>query len=146
MKKLAYALLALALFAPAALFAQAGGPGAPGGAPGGGRRMLSVADQLDDLSKKLDLTDAQKPQVKAVLEDQDKKMRDLMENSSGPREENRAKMREIHESSNAKIRALLTAEQKTKFDKMQEEHRKQMEERRRGGDEGVPPPPPPNEQ
>jgi Spy/CpxP family protein refolding chaperone len=143
MKKLQYALLMLALLAPAAVVAQEG----PGGeAMGGPRFMPSVEDQLDELTAQLKLTSVQKPRVKFVLHEQREQMKNLMLDSSGSREDNMSKMREIRQSSNAQLRALLTDEQKIKFDKMQEDRRKRMEARRRGGDEGMPPPPPPDEQ
>lgn len=143
MKKLKYALLILALLVPAGLFAQGSdnsGGGQMGGQMGGPRHMPTVDDQLNEMSKKLDLTDAQKPQVKAILQDQHDQMKQLRENSSGSRQDNMAKMREIHDASAAKIRALLTDEQKAKFDKMEEEHHNHM--RHGGADQGAPPPPP----
>jgi periplasmic protein CpxP/Spy len=147
MKKLRYALLMLAFLAPAAMVAQEGPGGGPGGEPmGGPRYMPSVEDQLDELTAKLKLTSVQKPRVKFVLQDQRDQMKQLMLDSSGSREDNMSKMREIRQNSNAQLRALLTDEQKIKFDKMQEERRKHMEARRRGGDEGAPPPPPSDEQ
>jgi Spy/CpxP family protein refolding chaperone len=48
-------------------------------------------------------------------------------------------MRQIHQASSARIRALLTDEQKASFDKIQEEHRSHM---KHGNDQGAPPPPP----
>jgi periplasmic protein CpxP/Spy len=143
MKKLQYALLMLALLAPAAVVAQ---EGSGGEAMGGPRFMPSVEDQLDELTAQLKLTAVQKPRVKFVLQEQRAQMKQLMLDSSGSREDNMSKMREIRQSSNAQLRALLSDEQKIKFDKMQEDRRKHMEARRRGGDEGTPPPPPPDEQ
>ncbi|MFZ0477999.1 MAG: hypothetical protein WAL71_02530 [Terriglobales bacterium] len=142
MTKLKYAVLMLTLFVPMSLLAQGGGPGGPGeGQQHGGRAMPSVDEQLDHLSQKLNLTDAQKPQIKAILQDQHDQMKRVMDSSSGPSEENRSKMRDIHEAAASKIRAVLTEEQKAKFDKMQDQHRKHMDEGH--GDQGAPPPPPP---
>ena len=136
MKTLRYAMLmlALALFAPPILLAQGGPP--PGETSAAGRHMPSVEEQLENMSHRLSLTEAQKPQVKTILQDQRDQMKQVMDNSSGSTDENRAKMREIHEKSAARIRAVLTAEQKAKFDKMQE-HREHPGE----GHEGAPPPP-----
>jgi protein CpxP len=52
-------------------------------------------------------------------------------------------MMDIHKASQAKIRALLTPDQQTKFDALQE----QMQERRenRGGGQGATPPPAPQQ-
>ena len=136
MKQLKYALLMLAFFVPAALIAQAGGAGE--GQMEAGPHAASVDDQLDDLSQKLNLTDAQKPQVKTILQDQRDQMKQAMTNSSASREETRAKMQGIHKASSAKIRALLTGEQKAKFDAMQGPHRHMGEKH----GEGAPPPAP----
>ena len=96
----------------------------------GPRHMRSVDDQLNELSHKLKLTEAQKPGVRAILQDEHDEAKRVMDNSSGSFEDNRSKMRAIHEDPNTKLRALLTEEQQTKFDKLQEEHRKQAAEGR----------------
>jgi periplasmic protein CpxP/Spy len=140
MKTLKYLLLMLALAAPATLLAQGGQAQGQGGGVPMAHHMPSVDDQLDHLSAKLNLTDAQKPQVKTILQDQQDQMAQLMSNTSGSREETHAKMRDIHQKSNAKIRALLTDDQKATFDKMQAEHHGHMGHG--GGDQGSAPPPP----
>jgi periplasmic protein CpxP/Spy len=140
MKTLKYLLLLLALATPAALLAQDNPPPPPAGGPGQmAHHMPSVDDQLNRLSSKLNLTGEQKTQIKPILQDQQDQVAQLMSNNSGSREETRAKMRDIHEKSNAKIRAVLTDDQKAQFDKMQSERRGHMHG---GGDQGAPPPPP----
>jgi periplasmic protein CpxP/Spy len=134
MKTLRYLLFTLALLVPVGLLAQAGEQGGPTGA---GPHMPSVDDELEHLSSRLSLTDAQKPQVRTILQDQRDQMAKAMDNSSS-RHDTRAKMREIHEASATKIRALLSDEQKATFDKMQAERRDRMKH----GGEGAPPPPP----
>jgi protein CpxP len=137
MKTLRYALLMLALAAPATLLAQMGGPAeSPEGRGGqrGRRGMPSVDDQVKHLTKELTLTDSQQTQVKTILQDQHDQMQKMMQDSSGSREDNFSKMREIHQQSSAKIRDLLTDEQKTKYDKLQEERRQRWQERRPGND------------
>jgi len=47
---------------------------------------------------------------------------------------------DIHKASTDKIRAILTDDQKTKYDALQAEMQEKMKERRQGGD--APPPPP----
>jgi len=86
MKKLRYALLILTLLSPVGLFAQA--DASDHGPAGGPRRgMMSVDDELNMLSERLALTDAQKPQVKTILQDQRDQMKKLMEDSSTGRDE-----------------------------------------------------------
>lgn len=141
MKTLQYLLLLLAFATPAALLAQDNPPPPPAGGQGQmAHHMPSVDDQLAHLSSKLSLTDDQKPQVKTILQDQQDQMSALMSSNSGSRQDMHAKMRDIHEKSNAKIRAILTDDQKAKFDKMQSERRGRMGGG--GGDQGAPPPPP----
>ena len=63
-------------------------------------------------------------------------MQKAMQDSSGSREDNWSKMREIHEQSDAKLRDLLTGEQKTKYDKIQQERRQRWQDRGAGKDNG----------
>jgi protein CpxP len=106
------------------------------GGPGGMR-----GNQVEFLTKKLNLTPDQVTQVKAIDEDAMKQSKAVREDASIAGPDKRAKMMDIHKASQDKIRALLTDDQKTKFDALQT----QMRERRgnRGGGDGPPPPPPP---
>ena len=140
MKKIRYALLMLALLAPAALLSQESSPAENQQASGPrGRHMRNVDQQLTRLSKRLRLTDEQKPQVKAILQDQNDQMQQLWQNSPGSRAENRQKMRDIHQTASDKLRALLTDDQKAKYDKM-EAKREEHVERHRGGEGASQPP------
>jgi protein CpxP len=98
-------------------------------------------NQVEFLTKKLNLTPDQVTQVKAIDEDAMKQSKAVREDASVAGPDKRAKMMDIHKASQDKIRALLTDDQKTKFDALQT----QMRERRgnRGGGDGPPPPPPP---
>ena len=74
-----------------------------------------------------------------------KQMKALREDTSIAGPDKRTKMMDIHKASQDKIRALLTADQQTKFDALQAEMRE-----RRGESwwrtRGPPPPPPPTPQ
>ncbi len=83
--------------------------------------------QIEFLTKKLSLTPDQVTQVKAIDADTWKQVKALHEDTSIAEADKRAKMMEIHKASQDKIRALLTDDQKTKYDAMQAE----MRERRR---------------
>lgn len=78
--------------------------------------------ELDSLSKKLKLSAEQKPRVRSILEKKDEQIKHVMENATLQRVDNRykkyKKIAEIHDKSRAKIRKVLTEEQKTKFDKV----------------------------
>jgi protein CpxP len=97
-------------------------------------------NQVEFLTKKLNLTQDQVTQVKAIDADAMNQMKALHEDTSVAGPDKRAKMMDIHKASQDKIRALLTDDQKTKFDALQA----QMRERRgdHGGGDGPPPPPP----
>ena len=97
-------------------------------------------NQVEFLTKKLNLTPDQVTQVKAIDADTMKQARALREDTSVADSDKRAKMMDIHKAAQEKIRALLTPDQQTKFDALQT----QMRERRgnRGGGDGPPPAPP----
>jgi periplasmic protein CpxP/Spy len=131
-------LLALALVASAAL-AQQEPPKGAGDQPQGQRRgMPSVDDQLKNLTDKLSLTADQQTKIKPILEDQSQQMQALMKDDSLSQDDRRAKGRSIRESTNTKIRDVLTDDQKKKYDEWQQEMRDRMRQRQ-GGDN--PPPP-----
>ena len=141
--RLRVAVLALGVTALSALPAMAQDPSAPPppgqagprGGPGGMR-----GHQLEFLTKQLNLTPEQVTQVKAIDEDTWRQAKVLQDDTSIAGPDKRAKMMEIHKASQDKIRALLTDDQKTKFDALQA----QMREHRGHGGDGPPPPPPPS--
>jgi len=100
----------------------------PGGR--GGRQMPSVDDQTKDLTAALKLSDDQSKQVHAILQDQQDQRIKLMQDQSMSREEKMPKMRDIHESAAAKIRALLNDDQKKKFDDMEKERQERWQHRK----------------
>ena len=86
--------------------------------PGGKRNMPSVQERLDKMSEELKLTDDQKPKVKTVLEDSDKKMQEIRRDSSLSREDRMAKMQPIMEEQDKKMKEILTADQYKKYEEM----------------------------
>ena len=94
-------------------------------------------NQVEFLTKKLNLTPDQVTQVKAIDEDSGKQMKALREDTSVAQQDKRAKMMDIRKASQGKIRALLTPDQQTKFDALETEMRGRMRDRGQGG----PPPP-----
>jgi|SRR5437016_4640636 len=111
------------------------GPQQGRGGPGGMR-----GNQVEFLTKKLNLTPDQVTQVKAIDADAMKQMMALREDTSVAGPDKRAKMMDIHKASQDKIRALLTDDQKTKFDALQAQTRERRGDH--GGGDGPPPPPP----
>jgi periplasmic protein CpxP/Spy len=111
------------------------------GPPQGGRGMRMDPDkQLAHLTSALNLTTDQQEKIKPLLVERQQKMQALMQDQSGAPEDKRAQMRTISQGTNNSIKALLTDDQKQKFDAMQANMRRNGPGRGPGG----PPPPPPD--
>jgi Spy/CpxP family protein refolding chaperone len=111
---------------------------------GGGMMRMSPDDRVAAIDKAVGLTDEQKPKVKAIIEADQKKMMDLR-NSGGDMQTLRPKMMEIRTQENADIKALLTDDQKTKYDAYVASM-PQGRGRGNGGGSGAPSTPPPTQQ
>ena len=77
---------------------------------------------------KLDLNSDQQKQVRGIPADQMDQMQKLRDDNSTPREEKRSKMMQIHQSAMDKIRAVLTDDQKKKFDALQQQQRERFQQ------------------
>jgi Spy/CpxP family protein refolding chaperone len=88
------------------------------------------------LLKDINLTDAQKAQVKAIREKYaplQLELRKSAQATGGPPDEaTRAKSADLRQKQAAEIRAILTADQQAQFDKNLAEMKSQMESRRNG--------------
>ena len=98
------------------------------------RWQRNPAERAQHLKQVLELTQEQFDQVLAMLKDAEAQRQAIMS------EDRHAKMRELMNGTQAKIRALLTPEQQTKFDAMP---RPGKGGRNDGPGHGNPPPPPP---
>lgn len=96
--------------------------------------------QLARLTRELSLTSDQQTQIKPLLVDRQQKMQALMQDQSAAPEDRRAQMRSLSEATNNSIKALLTDDQKPKFDAMLANMRRNGP----GSGPGGPPPPPPD--
>ena len=125
-------LLAFPLFAATASAApyQGVGYGRPGGGRGG---QMSPDQRLKRMTKELNLTADEQAKIKPILVDEQKKMQDLMNDSSNDRQAMRAKMMQLRKDTNDQIRALLDDKQKETFDKLEAERQERMHNRRGGG-------------
>ncbi len=103
--------------------------GSPENSQRGHRQQMSPDQQLERLSKALNLTDDQKQQIRPILQDRQEKMQSVRSDTSLSREDRMNKMRSTFEETNSKIRAILNDEQKPKFDQMQQRRREQMQNR-----------------
>jgi len=76
---------------------------------------------MQELSEKLNLTDAQKAAVKAIIVNEANEIKAVHQDSSLSNEQKQAKIKEIRDNSREKINALLTPEQQKKFAEMKGE-------------------------
>ena len=103
---------------------QAPPPG-QGGGQGRGGMMMSPEQRATRLAEQLSLSDDQKAKVQKIYEDAQKDMQGMQ---GASREDRMAKM----QATNEKVKAVLTDDQKKKFDEMQQ----RMRDRQRGGPGG----------
>jgi ribosome recycling factor len=94
--------------------------------------MMDPGRRTQMMKDRLSLSDDQTSQVKSILEDSQTKMEALRSNSSLSQDDRRSQMMSLRKAENDKIEALLTADQKTKYEAMQQE----MRGRRGGGGSG----------
>lgn len=91
------------------------GEGRPGGP--GGARGEAAKERLNKLAEELKLTDVQKTKVEAVMKEQQEKMRGSRDPNATP-EERKEKMKAGREELSKKMKAILTPDQFTKWEKM----------------------------
>jgi Spy/CpxP family protein refolding chaperone len=125
MNSLKRSLLTLAIVAGCAAPALAQPPEHPPGAaageqggaergPRGGRR----GDRLKMLAEELGLTEEQKTQLKPILAEEAAALKAISEDKALEGDARREKMKSVRESFAPKIGAILTPEQKAKFEKL----------------------------
>lgn len=95
-------------------------------AQGGGQR-LSPEDRAKQLQTQLSLNDDQTAKITAILQIQATKMDSVRTAANGDRDAMRAGMTPIRQSINAQIKAVLTPDQATAYQKMLDEQRARMQ-------------------
>jgi Spy/CpxP family protein refolding chaperone len=139
MKMVRVALLAMCSAAlVAAALAQGGGYGGGGGGQRGG---MNTQAQLDRMTAALSLTADQQTSIKAILDQNQKDMMALRADTSLSDDDRMAKMQAMRKAQTDKIKAVLTDDQKPKYDAMMAQQRQRGPG---GGGQGAPPPPPPS--
>ena len=109
--------------------------------------MITVAAQAQDdkggkkhrkhhqeFSQKLNLTESQKTELKAINDDFKKQMAELKKNENITVKEQKEKRKAITDQHQAKIQGLLTAEQKTKLEQLKQEHKNKRHDGAKKGD------------
>ena len=116
---------------------EQGAPQADGGGHHHGRGFGDPDQRLAHMTKRYNLTADQQSQIKPLLQDEQQQMQALRSDTSTPREDRRAKMQSIHQASTQKIEAVLTDDQKQKFEADQQKFESRRAEHRHGGGEGA---------
>ncbi len=121
-KALLCALLVLAITCcSSALYAQMmGGPGQ--GGRDGHHRPMSPEDRLRHMTQVLNLTEDQQQKIKPILENESQQMQGIRQDTSLSHEERWSKMQQIRQNTNTQITPILNSDQQKKFEEMQSRH------------------------
>lgn len=87
---------------------------------GGGHRGMDPDQQLQHMTKALNLSADQQGQIKPILQSQHDQMMQLHQDQSLSREDRMAKAKSLMTDSHSKIEAVLNDQQKQKFEEMQQ--------------------------
>lgn len=96
-------------------------------------RQMNPDNQLEHLTKALDLSSDQQTQIKPILENQQQQMMQLHQDTSLSRDDKMAKAKSLHADTTSKIEAVLNDQQKQKYEAMQQRMQERMQQRGQGG-------------
>jgi protein CpxP len=105
-------------------------------AQGGGGQRMSPEDRAKNLQTQLKLTDDQTAKVTVIYKAQAAKRDSIRTAANGDRDAMRAAMMPLMQSTNAQIKALLTPDQATAYDKYLADQRARMQQGGGGGGGG----------
>jgi protein CpxP len=95
--------------------------------------------ELEHLTKALNLTPDQVTQVKAIQDGGRQQMMAIHQNTNLAPADRRAQMMALRQSQDTKIKAVLSEDQKSKYDALQAQMRERREERQEGQQPAPPP-------
>jgi Spy/CpxP family protein refolding chaperone len=121
--------MAAALLAGTAALAAAG----PGGRGQKGPERIKA--RVERMQENLGLSDAQARQIEDILTRAAADRQAARGDADGAREERRERMRAQHQATMDQVRAVLTDEQRAKFDQMQAERKSRHRKERSGRDD-----------
>lgn len=101
-------------------------------------RMSNVDEQVKVLSDQLNLSQDQQSKLKQILTDQHEQAMALIQDNSMDREAKMDKIHSLRSNTIAKVRDMLTAEQKPKFDAMVQQQDERIHERQQQDQGGNP--------
>ena len=131
-----YKLSLMAALAAGLVLASGGLASAQENKDGKKKGFMNAEQRIERMSTDLNLTDAQKTKLKAVFEDQTKKMRELREDTNLSQEQRQEKMRAFREENDKKMKEILTPDQFEKWQKQREQFGKRGERKGEGKAEG----------
>ena len=108
------------------------GQSAPQSAPGQSNQS-NIDNQVNILSEQLNLTKDQQEKVRSILVDQHEQAMTLVRDNTLSREDKIAKIHTLREGTISKVRGVLNADQKPKFDAMLQQQDERMRQREQGG-------------
>src|SRR5215471_12236528 len=109
------ASMACLLLGAMAVFAQ-DAPAPPQGGGGWQRGQMPSAEQrLQRMTQALNLTEDQQAKIKPILENESTQMQSLRSDTSLSHEDQRAKMKQLRESTSSQINPILTADQQKQY-------------------------------
>ena len=98
------------------------------------------AQRTKELTKHLNLTSDQQTKVQEIFTSEKSQMEGLHQDSSLSQQDRRAKMMDIHNTTNTQVRALLDSTQQKKWDEMQAKREQRMQNHAGSGQQAPPPP------
>jgi Spy/CpxP family protein refolding chaperone len=153
MKRQLCSLVLTGLLATGVMLAQEPGsapeqaaPQADAGAMSGhhrGGHGMDPDKRLARMTKRYNLTADQQSQIKPILQDDQQQMQAMHSDTATSRDDKRAKMQSMHQGSTQKIEAVMTDEQKQKYEADQQKMQERRAQHTHGGangPEGAPPP------
>jgi len=102
-------------------------------------RHADPNEQLQRLTKRLNLTADQQNQLLPILTDRQQQMDSVRNDSSLSAKDKHAKMHAIREDSETKIRSVLTDSQKQTYDQLRQQMRERMQQRHEQRDSNTQP-------
>ena len=94
-------------------------------------------DNMQRMAKELNLTDAQKTQMKGIQQNARTQMQAIRNDNSLTQDQKRAKIQELHQSTQTQMNGVLTPEQQQKWQTAKANHKGKMGKHGRGHRRGA---------
>lgn len=94
-------------------------------------RRGGAAGHMNMMAKELNLTDAQKTQIKGIHEQQRTKMQELRSNTTLTQDQKKEQLKSLRESAETQVNGVLNADQQKKFAEMKANRKERMEKHRK---------------